>query len=730
MLPYKDKSLSPEKRANDLLCRMTLREKIAQMQIRTNMHLTFSAAEFDREYPDSLGASCETGEMNPQKLNLMQKHVIENTRLGIPMLFLSESLHGLFCDGATVFPQSIGLGATFDPVLLEQIASVIGRESHAMGIRETLAPNIDLSRDPRWGRVEENYGEDPYLTAQMGSAYVKGLQSQGVAACLKHYTAHGSPEAGLNLAPVHAGERELRDTFLPPFAAAVKAGALSVMPAYSELDGVALHASRFLLTDILRNELSFEGWTVSDWCGIQMLVTFHHVADNCLSAGKAALHAGVDMEAPFAYGYGKEFIAAAERGEIDLSEIDTAVYRILLGKFRLGLFEHPYADEESIPKLNLPDAHALSLKAAEESCVLLKNNGILPLNKRQKIALIGPGADTVQLGDYTAPSAAKRAVTLLDAMRRRLDENLIYEKGCSIAFGTDEEMNRAVHAAADADVVVLVLADNSSSFGGVGWGDENTTGKPVTTCGEGFDVHDLKFPACQEVLFDRIIAVGKPIVLVSMTGRPHELLKADRDAAAILQVWYPGQEGGTAVARLLFGEANPSGRAPVSFPRTVGHIPCFYNRKGSAQGYYHQPGSPEEPGRDYVFDRPGALYPFGHGLSYTTFEYSDLVVTQIGKTDFEVAVTVTNTGNRMGDDIVLLFLRDLCCRITPFVRRLKGFKRVSLAPGENVRVRFPIGFDELSFINERMRLEVEAGDFKAMIGSLSAVFSVQEGVAL
>ncbi len=727
MLPYKDQSLSPEERARDLLSRMTLREKIAQMQIRTHMHLTFSPEALDREYPDGLGAVCETGEMNPQKLNLMQKHAIENTRLGIPILFLSESLHGLFCDGAAVFPQSIGMGASFDPELMQQIAAVIGREARTMGIRETLAPNIDLSREPRWGRVEENYGEDSYLTSQMGAAYVKGLQSQGVAACLKHYTAHGSPEAGLNLAPVHAGERELRDTFLPPFSAAVKAGAMSVMPAYSELDGVPMHASRFLLTDILRNELGFDGWTVSDWCGIQMLATFHHVATSRLNAGKTALHAGVDMEAPFAYGYGQEFIAAAERGKVNSDELDTAAYRILLGKFRLGLFEHPYADEEGIQNLNLPDARALSLKAAEESCVLLKNDGTLPLNKNQKIALIGPGADTAQLGDYTAPSAAAHAVSMLSAMRSRLGENLIYEKGYSIAFGTDEALNRAVQAAEKADVVVLVLSDNSSSFGGVGWGDENLSGKPVTTCGEGFDVHDLKFPACQEALFDKMIAVGKPVVLVSMTGRPHELLKADRDAAAILQVWYPGQEGGTAVTRLLLGDVNPSGRTPISFPRTVGHIPCFYDRKGSAQGYYHRPGSLENPGRDYVFDKPGALYPFGHGLSYTTFEYSDLIVKETGRLAFEASVTVKNTGSRSGDEIVLLFLRDLCCRITPFVRRLKGFKRVSLAPGESVQVHFSIGFDELSFINERMRPEVEAGDFKAMVGSLSTVFTVREG---
>lgn len=730
MLPYKNRALSCEERAHDLLSRMTLPEKIAQMQLRTDLHLTFSAEEFDRKYPYSPGAVCETGKLSPHMLNKMQRHIVENTRLGIPILFVSESLHGLFGDGASVFPQSISMGSTFNPELMEQIAAVIGRESRAMGIRQTLAPNIDLSREPRWGRVEENYGEDSYLTSKMGAAYVRGLQSNGVAACLKHYTAHGSPEAGLNLAPVHTGERELRDTFLPPFAEAVKAGAMSVMPAYSELDGIPAHASRFLLTDILRGELGFDGWTVSDWCGIQMLATLHHVCDNRANAGKAALAAGVDMEAPLPYGYAQEFREAAEKGEIDLELIDTAVYRILLGKFRLGLFEQPYADENGLEKLTLPDARALALKAAEQSCVLLKNDGILPLNPSMKIALVGPGADFTQLGDYTPPSSSGRGKTIRSALQEYFGENLLYEKGCSIAFGSEEQLRRAEQAAAQADAVILVLSDNSSSFGGVGWGDENISGKPVATCGEGFDVHDLKFPACQEDLMDRMLGSGKPVILLSMTGRPRELLKADRDAAAVMQVWYPGMEGGTAIARLLMGDANPSGRLPISFPRTVGHIPCFYDRKGSAQGYYHKPGSPEQPGRDYVFDRPGALYPFGHGLSYTSFDYSDLTVEQTGDFDFEVSVTVTNGGKRAGDEIVILYLRDLCCRITPFVRRCKGFERISLSAGESRRVSFRLGFDALSFINERMRPEIEAGDFRVTVGSQSAVFTVRKGAVL
>lgn len=728
MIPYKNSQLSPQERARDLLSRMTLREKLAQMRLITQINRNFDGEAFDRVFPDGLGATYDTIALKAEEINRMQRHMIENTRLGIPIFMMSESLHGFFCDGATVFPQALGLGATFDPELIGEIASAIGREAHAMGIHETYAPNLDLSRDPRWGRVEENYGEDPYLTSRMGVAYIRGLQSHGIAASPKHYVAHGSPEAGINIAPVHAGERELRETMLKPFAAAfTEGGAMSVMPAYSELDGTPVHASRFLMTDILRGELGFEGWSVSDWGAVSMLIHLHRVASDALSAGKAALHAGIDMEAPNPFGFGAEFAAAAERGEVDIEEIDQAVYRILLGKFRLGLFEHPYAEENAASALNSDHARALALKAAEESCVLLKNDGVLPLKKEAcRIALIGPGANLTQLGDYTAPSATDRAVTLYDAIKARIpNENLLYEKGCSIAFAEEEEMARAVQAAQEADVAILVISDNSSSYAGVGWGDENAQGASVPTCGESFDMHTLKFPGRQQELFERVAMTGTPLVLLAMTGRPYELTQADQAASAILQIWYPGQEGGEAVARLLFGESCPSGRTPISFPRSVGHIPCFYNHKPSAQGYYHKPGSYEQPGHDYVFDRPGALYPFGHGLSYTRFEYSNLTVEQTGEMAFEASVTVKNVGNRPGEDAVLLFLSDLYCRVTPFVRQLRGIRRVSLKPGESARVHFPIGFDDLSFINEAMKPEVEPGEFQAAVGELRVRFELQ-----
>ena len=726
MFPYKNPALSPEERAKDLLSRMTLREKVAQMQLYCKINRNFDGEKFDKEYPDGLGATYDTIELNPDEINRMQKHMLENTRLGIPIFMMGESLHGFFCNGATVFPQAIGLGASFDTKLVEEVAKAAGSNARSMGVFETYAPNLDLSRDPRWGRVEENYGEDPYLTSRLGVAYVKGLQSNGIAACPKHYVAHGSPEAGLNKAPVHAGERELRETMLKPFAAAfMEAGAMSVMPAYSELDGVPVHSSRFLMTDILRGELGFEGWSVSDWSALCLLVDTHFVAKDGLDAGKQALHAGIDMDAHTKFAYNDKFIEAAERGEVSMEEIDLATYRILLGKFRLGLFENPYADEKALEKLNSDKMRALAQKAAEEACVLLKNDGILPLNvnANQKIALIGPGGALTQLGDYTSPSATERAVTILDAMKKRIGDKVVYEKGSHLSFADDEMIEKAVAAANDSDIVVLVVTDNSSFYNAY-WGDDNGQYRAVVTCGEGFDQHTLKFPGRQQDLYEAIAATDKPLIMLNMTGRPYELVDADKRASAIMQVWYPGQEGGEAIARLLFGEANPSGKTPISFPRSVGHIPCFYNHKPSAGGI-HPKGSYKEPSWSYVFDTPGALYSFGHGLSYTKFEYSDLSVKQLGDTDFEATVTVKNVGDRAGDEVVMMFLRDVVCRITPFVKQLRGFERVSLQPGEARTLTFPIGFEDLSFINERMKPEVEPGEFKVMIGDQTAVFEVK-----
>ncbi len=731
---YKDHSRPNAERVADLLSRMTLDEKMAQMRLIDKFEKLLDgkpfSSEVGRQYiGEGIGSFYCCDYLAPELLNQVQHYLKTETRLGIPLLMMGESLHGTMSTAATVFPQAIGLGASWNTRLMHRVVKIIGRETRALGITQTYAPNLDLSRDPRWGRVEENYGEDPYLTSRLGVEYVKALQSQGVAASLKHYVAHGSPEGGINLAPVHAGERELRDTMLPPFAAAIQeAGAMSIMPAYSEWDGLPVHASRFLMTEILRDELGFDGFTVSDFGAIPMLHSFHHSAANALDAGKQALRAGIDMEAPNTFGFGPELAEAVRRGEVPLAWVDLAVERILRIKFRLGLFENPFALMNRLELIHNEEAVLQARKAAHETVVLLKNDkDLLPLPRHVgRIALIGPNAGVAQLGDYTARSAADRSVSLLQGLTARLGaERVTYAKGCNTGSGTDEELAQAVEAARHCDVAILALGDNSSFHGGIGWGDED--GKVTITCGEGFDSSDLQLPGRQQELLEAVAATGTPVVLILMTGRPYCINWAKENIPAIFQAWYPGEQGGHALCDLIFGDVNPSGKLPISFPQSVGHIPCFYNHKASARGYYKKPGSPDAPGRDYVFSTPEPLYPFGYGLSYTTFFYSDLVVTPgevtaDGRVD--VSVLVKNTGKCGGQEVVQLYLTDCVSRITPFVRRLRRFRKIWLSPGRARRISFSLSRSDFEFINENMQPEVEPGEFVVAIEALKAKFKV------
>ncbi|MCL2518327.1 MAG: glycoside hydrolase family 3 C-terminal domain-containing protein [Oscillospiraceae bacterium] len=712
---YKNPNIPEEQRVEDLLARMTIEEKIAQLVMSRSMPELIKMLD-DGTFPEHGVSSCYNGNVSvpPEDFNRLHKYVLENTRLGIPLSVHGESLHGVMLNGATVFPQAIGLGSTFNTELMSEIVNIIGAEANILGIRQTYAPNLDLSRDPRWGRVEENYGEDPYLTSRLGVAYIKALQSHDVASSPKHYVAHGSPEGGLNLAPVHAGEREFRDTMLEPFRAAVtEAKAMSMMPAYSELDGVPIHASRFLLTDVLRDELGFDGYTVSDFGAVYMLHTLHKVAKTPMDAGIITLNAGIDHEAPGAYGFGQDFIEAAKNGLVPMEQIDEAVRRTLRIKFRLGLFEDPYMKPEKMHLVHNETAINATRRTAHESIVLLKNNGILPLSDNiGSVAVIGPNADVAQVGDYTATGGVNYTVTLKQGLINRLGEERVnYAKGTHI--NTEKDIEEAVNAVnkSDVQVVIVVLGENSNYYGGVFWGDDS--GGNVVTCGEGFDNHTLLLPPVQRKLLETVAELGKPVILVLETGRPfcieHECNLSD----AVFQAWYPGEQGGNALCDLIFGDVNPSGRLPITFPRSVGHVPCFYNHKPSARGIYHVPGSPEKSGRDYVFDKPDPLFPFGFGLSYTTFEYSDL------KADRNtVSVTVTNTGDRAGKEAVLMFIRQHYAPITPFVKRLRKFDKIMLQPGESKVVTFELIDEDFSFINADMKYEVGSGTFSIMIGGL------------
>ena len=708
---YKDKNHTPEERAKDLLSRMTLNEKIGQMHMSGYFDNVLNMID-NGTYPENgVSSTYIVDTVSPKDYNRAQKYQIEHTRLGIPFMAHGESIHGVMFTGATVFPQAIALGSTFDPELIGEIADVIGAEAKAVGICQTYAPNLDISRDPRWGRTEENYGEDPYLTSRLGVAYIKAFQSHILASSPKHYLAHGSPEGGVNSAPSHVGEREVREIMLEPFRAAVQEGhCLSLMPAYSEIDGIPLHGSSYWLNTVLRDELGFDGYTVSDHGALQLLVDEHHVADDAQSAGVRALKSGVNLEAPSSFGYGDALLLALDDGEITEEEIDNAVYRILLTKFRLGLFDSPYINEDQRKVLHTEKSIALARRAARESAVLLKNNGILPLSDSiDKVAVVGPNAAFPQLGDYTTKDATEYSVSILDGLRARLGTDRVsYAKGCYIA--AEANIDDAVNVASEADVTVVVLGDNSNCFAGKKWGDEG--GGDIVTCGENFDSCTLELPEVQKHLLREIKNTGKTVILVLVTGRPYCIAEECDLADAVFQTWYPGEQGGNALCDLLFGNVSPCGKLPITFPKSLGHLPCYYNYKPTSRGIYQTPDSPSEP-TDRQQKNPAALFPFGYGLSYTEFEYSDL------KADGRnVSVSVKNVGKYAGKEVIQFYLRQHTCPVTPFVKRLVRFEKIMLQPGESAVVSVQLNDDDFSYIGQSMKKEIGHGGFTLSVGNL------------
>ena len=716
-----------EKEILDMLHDMTVDEKVDQMLLMNDLHAVKEGL-ISGANPKLYGFAFMPSDIPVDDINFIQQKVLERSRHKIPVLIMGEGLHGVMHSKGTIFPQSIGMACSFNDELMRSVAEVIGKEAHAIGMNQVYAPNLDLAREPRWGRTEETFGEDPYLAGCMGTAYVTGVQSQSVAATLKHYVAHGTPENGLNLSPVHMGERELREIMLEPFARCIAEGnAMSVMPAYSELDGVPVHANKFLLRDILRGELGFDGTVISDYDGITMLTYLHHIARDAQECAKAALNAGIDIEAPTPFSYNDDFRQAIKDKTIDISLIDNAVKNILTIKSRLNLFSHPYVDTGEFDALDDGYAKKLAKQAGDESIVLLKNdNDILPLKKGVKIALVGCNADDAQTGDYSYRNSNLKAISLYEALKTELDERaLIYAKGCNISTFDSAELQKAVRAAEQADVVVMALGDNSGFFGGIGWGD--ASGACAVTCGEGFDVSSLELPPAQYKLFNAVKGTGKPIVVVMYTGRPYVLTDLFARSDAVLQAWYPGEEGGRAVRDVLFGRVCPSGKLSVSFPRSTGHIPCYYNYKNSARGAnYKMPGTYEKPGRDYVFDSPDALFPFGYGLSYTKFEYSDLTVKMLNDESVKVSVTVKNTGEYDAKESVLLFLRQDTCPVTPYVKKLRGFKKIFLKKDETSSVEFILSEKDFVYIDEKMRKQLCRTQYTVFVGGLTGTFDLRK----
>lgn len=719
---YKNKNLPAKTRALDLLSKMTLDEKFEQMNIYLRVETAYKTF---KEQGKLAARGCMFAEENSHSVEQfiqMQKYFVEKTRLGIPILLACEALHGVIHKDATVFPQSASLGCSFDRNLISQMADIIGAESEALGVRQVYAPDLDIPRDPRWGRMQECYGEDPYLVGELGSRYVKGVQSHNVATTLKHFIAYSTPENGINLAPVHIGEREMREVNLEPFKKCIEAGALSLMPAYNEVDGEVVHASKRLLRDLLRDELGFDGMTVSDYGAIDMFTFFHRIAKDRLEAGKLALNAGVDMEAPYPFGYGEELKEAVLNGDVDIKLIDEKVLNILTLKFKVGLFENPYLFCDN--PIHTNKAVELSKKADEESIVLLKNDGILPLNKSKisKIAVIGNNAKDSFLGDYIVRT--KNCVDFYSGLVNYLgEEKVLYSRGCSPLFTNEQMIQDAVDTAKQADTIFLVLGDNADVGGGIGGGFH---AHDEITCSEGYDTHELCLPPAQQKLFDAISALNKPIVLVLYAGRAYALENEVNKVNGFFYSFGGGEQSGNAFANLIFGDVSPSGKLSISLPKSTGHIPCYYNYKVCARGtFYRKPGSPEAPGRDYVLSSPNAWYTFGDGLSYTNVEYSNLTATALENGQVKVSVDLENTGDYAINESVLLFLKVLYAPITPFVKRLRQFEKVFLKPNEKKTVEFILSEEDFTYVDVNYKTAHLPGDYKVLINNLECNFYVK-----
>ena len=729
---YKNPKVPVAQRVADLLKRMTLEEKVGQMSMSSlseakNSKIAFGVLESPFTNVKDVAL----------KSAAAKKYSREQTRLGIPPIQIGECLHGQLAAGATTFPQAIAQGSTWNPALIEQMGQAISREASTSGVDEALSPLFDLIRDARYGRVEECFAEDPYLVGQLGSAFVRGMQGDPkdtrnsfafdkIMCTGKHFAAYSKPIAGINLAPAEIGERELRSMFLAPFRDVVQdANIAAIMPSYNEIDGIPAHSNEFLLKQVLRKEWGFKGYVFSDYGGLSQLYDFHKIAKDATEAALLGMKAGVDLEAarPDVYPHLIELVKA---GKIKESQIDTAVARILTLKFKAGLFEKPLADTARIKdRVHTPDHIKLSQQIAEESIVLLKNdNSLLPLNisKLKSIAVIGPNANKVQYGDYSFTRDNLSGVNVLEGIKQFAGNSIKvnYAKGCEL-IGLDRSgFDEAVKTARESDAVVVVLGTTSVVFQGVGWNGQAPGNEPKDpfTCGEGYDVTDISPQGVQRELLQAVYKTGKPVILVLENGRPWSISWEKENVPAILEAWYPGERGGTAIANILFGKVNPSGRLNMSIPQSTGHIPVFYNYVASSRGNNREPGTIEKPGRDYVFSSTDPLFAFGFGLSYTSFDYSNLKVsrTKFSKNEqVTISVDVKNTGNLAGKEVVQLYLGNKVNSVSTPVISLKRFSKVAIEPGEVKTVNFTIGAKDIAIWNRQMKQVTEPGTFDVMI---------------
>jgi beta-glucosidase len=737
--PYKNAALPVDDRVKDLLSRMTIEEKVAQLMGIWNGGVEDFKEEFFNDpikMKEVLGNGCHSIHPAPYPIketveirNKIQKYLLEETRLGIPTLFVDEGQHGLMRPNSTVFPQAIGMACSWDPDLFEKVYSIVAHEMRSRGTHHALTPVIDVCREPRWGRVEETYGEDPYLNGILSCAAVKGLQGttngkvaeNHVAATLKHLVGHGESEGGQNQGPANYSMRVLRDYHMPPFKMCIdKVKPVSVMPSYNEVDGVPSHANKWLIKDLLRKEWGFEGLVVSDYYAVDQLYQKHYVAADGKEAAMIAFNTGIQYELPQGnlYKYLPELL---KEGKIKQEDIDTAVAQVLKLKFELGLFENPYIDvENAIAVSKKTEYKDVALKAAHESIVLLKNDNLLPLpkNKYKKIAVIGPCAKDVYFGGYAGEPYEK--ISLFEGIKKKVGHNteVLFAQGCKLTTNTtisyfnwkydeivfasrDENLKlikEAVEVARQAEIIILAIGENEhlcrEAWAKTHLGDNMT----LDLFGE------------QNELADAILGLGKPVVVYLMNGRPLSINKLAKEAPAIIEGWYMGEETGTAAADIIFGDVNPSGKLTITVPKSSGQLPMYYNHKPSAQ--FH----------DYLSQDIQPLFYFGFGLSYTQFTYSNLQLekeTIKQNESVNVTVEVANAGKMAGDEIVQLYIRDKVSTVTRPVKELKAFRRISLKPGEKQKVTLTITPEQLAFHNIDMKFVVEPGEFEIMVGGSS-----------
>ncbi|WP_419815305.1 glycoside hydrolase family 3 N-terminal domain-containing protein [Glacieibacterium sp.] len=748
---YKDAAAPVAARVDDLLARMTLPEKVAQLRTvwEGKVKLLDSAQRLDPAkraalFPDGIGGFARPSDMRGpvsprvvpgrdarstiQLVNDLQRDAVTHTRLGIPILFHEEGLHGYAALGATSFPVPIALASSWDPDLVRSVNVITAREIAARGVTLALSPVVDIARDPRWGRIEETFGEDPYLVGELGVAAVEGLEGPGkpqmlapgkVFATLKHLTGHGQPESGTNVGPAPISERELRENFFPPFEQVIsRAGPGAVMPSYNEIDGVPSHASKWLLQTVLRGEWGFKGAIVSDYSAIDQLADLHHVAADHEGAARLAIAAGVDNDLPDGVSYGT-LAAAVTAGRVPLAQVDDAVRKMLEIKFRAGLFEHPYANAAAaVATTNNAAARAEARVAAARSMVLLKNDGVLPLALPKAgaaapvIAVIGPNAAVARLGGYYGQPPV--TVSLLDGIKAKVGTRarIISSLGVKITENDDwwedkpvladpaqnaTRIAEAVEAARGADTIILAIGDTEQTSR-EGWADAHLGDRAsIDLVGE------------QQALFDALKKLGKPIVVVMLNGRPLSINTVAEQANAVIEGWYLGEQGGNALADALFGDVNPGGKLPVTIARSVGQLPMFYNYKPSAH-------------RGYLFSDKTPLFPFGFGLSYTSFAVgAPQLSTPSIRPDGTVGVRVEvrNTGARAGDEVVQLYVRDVVSTVTRPVKELKAFQRVTLQPGEARTIDFTLDHRAFELWNLNMKRVVEPGQFEIMAGNSS-----------